>query len=113
MCVNAVSFLPAGPGFDKGSGFFIAALANGLIMIIDPASCSTVAELYAHSRSIHCVLCHESKGSFLTVSDDTMVNMWNCQFQKNGSVPVLSDIQLGMSQRIPDQILIGAQFGTT
>ena len=103
--------MPAGPAYDQASGFFITAYSNGLVKIIDPVATALIAELQAHSRCIHYILCHESYGSFLTVSDDTMVNLWNCQFQKKNDMLVLTDIQLGMSQRIPDQILIGAQFG--
>lgn len=89
----------------------MAGLANGLVKIINSMTMTIVAELQAHSRSINQIVCHDTKNSFLSVSDDTMVNLWTCHFAKKESQPILQDITLTMSQRIPDQLLIGAQFG--
>lgn len=43
-----------------------------------------------------------------TVSDDTMINLWYIQSDEEPN-----DVQLMMSQRISDMLLVGVSFGET
>ena len=66
---------------DHGN-YFVVAHANGLVKLYkcrDPQNenkCAYLCDIQAHSRTINALVCHPTKPTFATVSDDTMVNLW-------------------------------------
>ena len=69
-----------------GANLFIDGTANGLLKFINADEACVVAELQAHSRQINDLLCDPMRiPSFMTVSDDTFVNVWSCSVQQSST----------------------------
>ena len=98
--------------------FYVCGLANGMIKFFN-TECRLVAELMGHSRSINAIVTphyvmneqrsFQKPPLFVTIGDDTMVNVWMCKFDPSGN---LSDIDLAKHFRVPDDQLVGVIFGT-
>jgi WD40 repeat protein len=60
--------------------------------------------LAAHSRQVNALACHPTKSIFVTVGDDTFLNVWEVE---SGAA---FNIRLVMSSRVPDFMLTGVCF---
>lgn len=87
------------------SNLFIAGLSNGLVRIFTTDEPRCLVELQAHSRQINALACHPSKPLFVTVSDDTFLNVWDISKQEQFEISLVS------SSRCPDLQLTGVTFG--
>lgn len=95
---------------EVGNNMYLAGLANGLIKIFDCANGNVLVDLQAHSRGVNSIAVHRTKPIFATCSDDTMVNLWQVDFQKSEDQPI-GDLKIVLSQKISDQLLMGISFG--
>ena len=72
---------------DHGN-YFVVAHANGLVKLYkckdaqNENKAAYLCDIQAHSRSINALVCHPTKPTFATVSDDTMVNLWYAKTDK-------------------------------
>ena len=57
---------------------------------------------------MNALVCHPSKPIFVTVSDDTIVNLWHIKTSEKENI---DDVDLVMSQRVADLLLVGVCFG--
>lgn len=87
--VNSISCVKT----DNGN-YFAAGLSNGLVKLFNCKSGAHLVDIQAHSRAVNAVVAHPSKPIFVTVSDDTLVNLWHVKATQKDSI---SDIELVMS----------------
>lgn len=80
--------------------------ANGLVRIFDSKEGFHLADLQAHSRAVNAIAVRPGQPTFATVSDDTFVNEWTVDVERQS----LSDIRLSQSLRVPDMLLVGVQY---
>ena len=78
----------------ENDNYYIASLSNGVVKIFNCKTGAHLVDIQAHSRQINALACHPSKPIFVTVSDDTIVNLWKC---KATDKEVISEVNLIMS----------------
>lgn len=89
----------------KSFNFFLVGYSNGQVSMFNAASPPyKIAEIQAHSRQINGMACHPSRPLFVTVSDDTFMNVWEVPNSDTFSV------NLHSSTRCNDLQLTGVQF---
>ena len=72
VMVNTISCVKT----EKGN-YYAAGLSNGLVKLFNCNSGAHLVDIQAHSRSVNAIVSHPDKSIFVTVSDDTFVNVWH------------------------------------
>jgi WD40 repeat protein len=89
----------------KSYNLFLVGYSNGQISIFNAASPPfKIAEIQAHSRQVNGIAVHPSRPLFVSVSDDTFMNVWEVPNSDTFSV------NLHSSTRCNDLQLTGVQF---
>ena len=88
----------------RGQNLYVVGFASGIVKLYGSQSGVKVCELAAHSRQINALACHPAKSIFVTVGDDTFLNVWEVE---SGAA---FNIRLVMSSRVPDFLLTGVCF---
>jgi len=81
----------------------ICGYANGTISLHNLKTRAKVVDIAAHSRSINAIDVHPTADMFVSVSDDTYVNVW-------GYNTDTFEVKLLFSTNFPDNLLCGVQF---
>lgn len=76
----------------------------GIIKVICSETCSTLAQIDAHARSITSLSLAPKSGYILSTSEDSIVRVW--KIAKKSTI----DIQLAFSEHIPNALLQGGAF---
>jgi WD40 repeat protein len=77
----------------ENGNYFAVGLSNGQVKLYNCKSGAHLVDIQAHSRSVNALICHPTKPIFVTVSDDTFVNVWYAKASKD----TITDIELVMS----------------
>jgi len=91
---------------NRGDNLFAVGYANGSVRLISPSG-SILCQLSAHSRSLNALACHPTKSVFATCSDDSFVHIFELVGDKLDKL----DLNLLLSSRVNDHILVGVAFG--
>lgn len=78
---------------------------NGTLRILNCATGVAVAEIGGHSRIVNALDIHPTKNMFVTVGEDTYVNVWTLPSENNHE-----EIRLLLNARIDNNLLTGVQF---
>jgi len=78
---------------------------NGTLRILNCATGVAVAEIGGHSRIVNALDIHPTKNMFVTVGEDTYVNVWTLPTEGNHE-----EIRLLLNAKIDNNLLTGVQF---
>jgi len=109
------------PNFDKESVFaadgnpvtgvvfkgttIVASLASGTIRLVNAKTAVALAEIGAHSRIITAIDVHPVLDMFVTVAEDTFVNVWTMPNEETHE-----EIKLCLNTRVENGFLTGVHF---
>ena len=83
----------------KSVNCFAVGFANGILKLCGASTCQVLAQIHAHSRQINAAVAHLNLPLLATVSDDTLVNVWEITSEKGDKEEELEvkDVKLKVS----------------
>lgn len=84
-----------------------AGFQNGHVKLLNFENGDLIAEIVSHSRMVNAIACHPSRAVFATAGDDTFLNVYEVSGDKMEKL----DIDLILSSRVNDLMLVGVTFG--
>jgi len=85
--------------------FIIAALASGTIRLLNAKTAVAIAEIGGHSRIINAIDVHPVLDMFVTVGEDTFVNVWTLPSEATGQ-----EISVTLNAKVDNAFLTGVRF---